>query len=176
MTTCDDTPVTTVQPRGVERLTQRHKEIMERYLSGETATVIAAALGVHQVTVSRVINSPAFQMEAGHRRAQRTANGDDEAARGASKARELLDSAAVEAVDVLTGIMRSDEASAATRMNSAKIVLDRVFAGEDVGAGGPRLVINTTNLSLIRTALLESAQPLKELPDGDVLDAAIVTE
>lgn len=147
----------------VQRLLPRHTKILKMVLSGYDRKQISEITGSSLWQVTAVMRSPLFQAELARGKREGTHN-DLELERSAEvgkarsvlqQTREILDKAAPEAAETLRNLLNNG--SSGIKLQSAKTVLDRVFASEDGPTSG-RININITteDSALLILALKES--------------------
>ncbi len=106
----------------MRRLQFHHREIMRRLLKGERQCVVAREMGMSAVSVSRIVNDPIF-LRVSLKVRQRTEQ-------GLTDFHSEIDQAVALAMDYVKEILEDEKASPRLRFDVAKLVLDRIGAGE----------------------------------------------
>jgi hypothetical protein len=152
--------------RELERLSNRHLEIIERYLAGDTPTLIATAMGLRANSVSRIIQSPLFQSIVAKRRRELQVRVEEATRASRSRVQEKLLAAGERAVQTLERLTESESES--IQLKSSQEILKLAFGqgGADEGSGRP------TNIGVLNIKLLESA--LREVDSGPVIEGELV--
>lgn len=151
-------------PYEIQRLLPRHFNILKLTLAGYDRREISRITGASIWSITAISRSPLFQAELS-RKKDKKENNDLELERNAavgkarsvlSETRKILQAAAPEAATTLRNLLNG-RGSDGIKIQSAKTVLDRVFASEDGPAAG-RININITteDTQLIVLALKES--------------------
>jgi hypothetical protein len=146
----------------LQKLLPRHFAIIKMVLAGYDRKQICEATELSPWAVSAITRSPIFQAEIARRRRQ-----DDHVALEVEReaevgkvrsmkdqARQILEDASPEAATALRELVGSQNDG--VRMQSAKTVLDRVFADEGPSKGGVNINISAEDANLLVVALKES--------------------
>lgn len=160
----------------LKRIAPRHLKILELASEGMSNADIARQLGVCNGTVSLVLKNPLAQQTLSNRFGARVEVVQEEAARGESKAGEILRKASERSAERLTELVESCDERVARQ--SAVDVLDRVLSkpGQGQGPQAP-MVINAEQVLILETVLRESMNsrsnaPMIERTDVDVTGQA----
>jgi len=100
----------------VRRLQFHHREIMRRLFAGQKQREIASDMGMHEVSVSRIVNDPLFRRE----RLRVQENTD----KGIADFHGEVSQAADMALDCLKEILQDEKMSPRLRFQAAKWLLD----------------------------------------------------
>lgn len=140
-----------------QRLTPRHKRIMDLHLAGESNKTIATALGLTKEAVGLIINTPIFQNALSIRRDNVERDLDTQLSSTVVNARNKILASAEKAVDKLLEHVDSDNESLSLKAVNA--VCDLAFGK---GEGGHSITINAGSLQTLQIALAEAAGYRKE--------------
>jgi len=136
----------------IQRLKERHREIMRRLVMGQKASGIARDLGMRPSSVSIIINSPAFREEL----KRLSASADDIA----KDVRKRIDMLSIEAVNKMEQVLSEE-------MNAVNMRLQIDVAKDILNRSGH----TPTNKSIGAIALLtqEDIEKMKERMQGNVV-------
>ena len=143
--------------RDLQRLQERHLEIVERLLSGQRVCDIAWQLELTENSVRRIVASPKFQDVLAQRRRERQVLADGSIVDAQLRAREALAGASVKAVETLRGLL--DSGAESTKLKSASEILEHAFQLDPVarpGATSVSFAPTQVNIQVLREALAES--------------------
>ncbi len=138
----------------IQRLLPRHYQILELTLGGNGPKEIAQALGMTPQAISLITNAPNFQSELSRRRSSIESKSNDLAAMGSQRAREMLDAASIDAVNVHTDLLNHVDPK--VKQTSASKILDLVL-GKNEALSKPQIILNISDIQNLKIALMESS-------------------
>lgn len=155
----------------IKKILPKHFEILNLFLEGYSRKEVAQATGKTEAGIGLIFQSPIFQHELARRRREQEMGVDKDKRQDIRKARQMLEHAAVRAVEVHEEIMQGgEEVDRRTMQISAEAILDRVFPkavaapSSGRGGGGPVVIISGDKLNNLQIALGEAFPEEEELP------------
>lgn len=114
----------------IQKLNQRHQQIVDYYLDGMSNKDIAEALGMSLPAIALIVKSPQFEHEVALRREARNQTKDETVAAGhtGNQALEHLQQNALKAAQRLTMAVESENLSHSIRASES--ILDRIGIGK----------------------------------------------
>jgi len=145
----------------LKRLLSRHYKIIDLILEGKSRKEIAEICNITPAGAGNVMNAPLVQEEIARRRLSMNKAHDEAVAVSVSQARDLLETAAVDAAQTHISLLEDDDSR--VRQASATAILDRVGLGRvDQNKGVDVQVLNVEQLQVLNLALEEERSGMDE--------------
>jgi len=144
-------------PHELQRLLPRHFFIIDLAIAGLGQKDIAEVAGMSQAGIGLILRSPLVQDELARRRAHKERALDQGLVSTISRAKEVLESHAVDAAQKHVDLIHSLDENVAQR--SATDILNRVFKQEGHQVG-MTLVMPVVDIENLRRALKEADEPV----------------
>lgn len=150
------------RPPMIQRLQERHLQIMDMVLAGHSNKEISQVTGLTTQTISGVIGTPLFMDQLARKRESTQAVKKELEACAMNRAKTVLEEASFDAANALVGLVKTSSNEGIKRQ-SANDILDRVFGDGNKGDGNrPVIIIKTEQLNLLQQIMAEDKDDVEE--------------